>query len=117
MRLDLRDAWFRLIYCLGETHPCWWDVDTHVYEAFRPTEQTRHVFGGLCELAARIAALCGLGLFSTEVALSDGGGLMVVDYVNDPLDLRLQSKAVDGVPDTIVRAIAVRLAKVVAGGS
>jgi hypothetical protein len=31
---------------------------------------------------------------------------MVVDYVNDPIDLRLQSKATDGVPDQIVSHIA-----------
>jgi hypothetical protein len=36
-----------------------------------------------------------------------------VDYVNDPVDLRLQSKAVDGVPDAWVENIAGRLARMV----
>ncbi|MCC7511318.1 MAG: hypothetical protein IT296_01585, partial [Anaerolineae bacterium] len=36
--------------------------------------------------------------------------LLVVDYVNDPIDLRLQSRAADGVPDFIVERIAARIA-------
>jgi hypothetical protein len=47
-----------------------------------------------------------LDLFSTEIALTLDGLFMVVDYVNDPIDLRLQSKATDGVPDQIVSHIA-----------
>ena len=30
---------------------------------------------------------------------------MAVDYVNDSIDLRVQSKAHDGVPDEIVKAM------------
>jgi hypothetical protein len=36
--------------------------------------------------------------------------LLIVDYVNDPIDLRLQSRALDGVPDFIVEDIAARIA-------
>ena len=114
--LELGRAWFRLIYCLGKVHPCWWDVETHIYQVLQRSEQMEHIFDTLCALAARIAALCGLGLFSTEVALTDGDDFVVVDYVNDPLDLRLQSKAVDGVPDTVVRAIADRVAQLAVHG-
>jgi len=35
----------------------------------------------------------------------------VVDYVNDPVDLRLQSTTADGVPDAIVENISRRLAR------
>ena len=34
----------------------------------------------------------------------------MVDYVNDPIDLRLQSLAAEGVPDQIVTTIASELA-------
>jgi len=39
--------------------------------------------------------------FSTEIALAKDGRYVVVDYVNDPCDMRPQSKHFDGVPDTI----------------
>ncbi len=115
MSLEPDEAWFRIIYCFQEVHPCWWDVRTHVYRPVLRTERTQHALDGLCELTARVAAVCGLGLFSTEMALTDEGDFVIVDYVNDPLDLRLQSQAVDGVPDVIVEAIARRLAQVAAG--
>jgi hypothetical protein len=50
-------------------------------------------------------------LFSTEIALTKEGHFMVVDYVNDPVDLRMQSRAVDGVPDVYLESIAARLAR------
>jgi hypothetical protein len=39
---------------------------------------------------------------------------VVVDYVNDQIDLRLQSKILEGVPDDIVQDIAERLVNQVA---
>jgi hypothetical protein len=36
------------------------------------------------------------------MALENGGRYFVVDYVNDPCDMRPQSKNFDGVPDTII---------------
>ena len=116
IHLELGKAWFRLIYCLGQVYPCWWDVETHIYEPLYRSEQMEHIFATLWALATQIAALCGLGLFSTEVALTDGGDFVIVDYVNDPLDLRLQSKGVDGVPDTVVRAIADQVSLLAARG-
>lgn len=43
--------------------------------------------------------------FSTEIALTHEN-FLVVDYVNDDIDTRLQSRAVDGVPDEIMKAVA-----------
>jgi len=71
--------------------------------------------GGIHRVYSPAAHLCGLELFSTEVALTPDGLFVVVDYVNDQIDLRLQSKTPDGVPDTIVRDVAARLAALVAG--
>ena len=65
-------------------------------------------------LAGAVAAICGLGLFSSEIALSREGVFMVVDYANDPIDLRHQSSLASGVPDEIVQFIAERLAAVAA---
>jgi len=66
---------------------------------------------GLYEVARRIALICRLHLFSTEIALTVEGCFTAVDYVNDPVDLRLQSRAADGVPDAWVENIAGRLVR------
>jgi hypothetical protein len=65
-------------------------------------------------MVATIARISELELLSTEIALTPEGLFVVVDYVNDQIDLRLQSKANDGVPDYIVHTIAERLADLVA---
>ena len=66
--------------------------------------------GSLRVLTKRIERICRLDLFSTEIALTEQDRLLVVDYVNDPIDLRLQSRTLDGVPDFIIEDIAVRIA-------
>jgi hypothetical protein len=109
-----RPAWFRVLVCNGAVYPCWWDQHTHVYTRVTAEERFRFSLRGLYEVARRIALVCRLDLFSTEIALSENGCFIAVDYVNDPVDLRLQSKAVDGVPDTIVENISGRLARLAA---
>lgn len=108
--LDDRLAWFRILYCDGAIFSSWWDPHTHIYLPMTSTERFRFNLRGLVEMTRRIASLCCLDLFSTEIALSTEDRCVVVDYVNDPVDLRMQSSAVDGVPDAIVNKIARRLA-------
>ncbi len=112
-RLGSRMAWFRVIYCTGKVYPCWWDSSTHIYASVLSDEETRYHLGSLSTITSSIARLCGLELFSTEISLTADGRFVTIDYVNDPIDLRLQSKALDGVPDDIVRDIAERLAEFV----
>jgi hypothetical protein len=109
--LEGRPAWFRVLVCDGAVYPCWWDQHTHVYTPVRAEERFRFGLRGLYEIMRRIAQVCRLDLFSTEIALTTGGHFLAVDYVNDPVDLRLQSKAMDGVPDAIVENIAGRLVR------
>jgi hypothetical protein len=107
--LDSRPAWFRVIYCAGRIYPCWWDPHTHMYTPVTFAEKSGHNLDPLDDVTVVIAGLCRLDLFSTEIALTSAGLFVVVDYVNDQIDLRLQSQAMDGVPDEIVRDIAERL--------
>lgn len=107
--LDGYPAWFRVIYCMGDFHPSFWDVKTHVYTVLQPDSQT---YSNLRVVTTRIVEICELDLFSSEIALSVDEQLLVVDYVNDPIDLRLQSLAADGVPDKIVHDIVNRLVSV-----
>ncbi len=113
-QLDSRPAWFRVIHCAGRVYPCWWDTGTHIYTPVTFAEENRYRLTPLRHIAASIARVCRLELFSTEIALIPEGLFVVVDYVNDQIDLRLQSKAFDGVPDDIVRDIAGRLVALVA---
>lgn len=128
--VDGLPAWFRIIYCLGEIFVNYWDTSTHVYTPIResgghagppqPTPQTvgavlrdSPIIESLREVTRQIARLCQLDLFSTEIALTEDDRLLVVDYVNDPIDLRLQSRAADGVPDFIVERIATRVVEAI----
>jgi hypothetical protein len=108
--LDGLPAWFRVIYGLGEIYPCFWNVKTHIYTTLTVEAETRLELGTLRQVTERIAHVCCLDLFSTEIALTEAGDYFVVDYVNDPIDLRLQSHALDGVPDFIIENIAARIA-------
>ena len=112
-RLDGQPAWFRALYCGGMVFPCWWDTQTHLYAPV--TDDQAQTFGlrPLWEIMARIARVCRLDLFSSEIGLTEEGLFLVADYVNNPIDLRLQSQAADGVPDAIVESIAEQLAMLV----
>ncbi|NIO67595.1 MAG: hypothetical protein GTN71_00655 [Anaerolineae bacterium] len=113
-QLGSRSAWFRVIYCAGQVYPCWWDTRTHVYTPVTFAEESRYCLSPLHDITASIARLCRLDLFSTEISLTPDGLFVIVDYVNDQIDLRLQSKTLDGVPDDIVHDVAERLAGLVA---
>ena len=111
--LDGRPAWFRVLFCDGAVYPCWWDQHTHVYARVMAEEKARFGLRSLRQVSVQIAQICGLHLFSTEIAMTESGHFLAVDYVNDPVDLRLQSKAADGVPDVYVESIAARLVRLV----
>lgn len=107
-----RPAWFRVFYVGGEVWPCWWHPSTHVFTVLSAEEEARYGLGRLRDVTQRIAALCGLVWFSTEIASTADGQFTAVDYVNDSIDLRVQSRAVDGVPDEIVDAMARKLVSI-----
>lgn len=108
-------AWFRVIYCAGSVHPSLWDPTTHVYIPVTFLKEDQIRIDSLYEVTTFIASICGLDVFSTELCLTSDDRLVVVDYVNDPIDLRLQSRAFDGVPDEIVHDMVGSLATLVAG--
>ena len=108
--LDDTPAWFRVFYANGETHPCWWDTETHIYSHVTAQDVSQHRLGRLREITKRIASICKLDWFSTEIALADE--FIVVDYVNDEIDTRVQSQAMDGVPDEIMESITRQLVKI-----
>jgi hypothetical protein len=106
-------AWFRVFYSAGKTYPCWWHPLTHVFSIVTPADENKYTLLPLHDITQRIASLCKLDWFSTEIALTLEE-FVVVDYVNDGIDTRIQSKAVDGVPDEVMREITSQLVALVA---
>lgn len=102
-RLDGETAWFRVFWAFGSITPCWWHPDSHVYRAVEGN------FGSslspLLTITQRIHDVCQLDFFSSEIALTPSGKFVVVDYVNEICDMRLQSLHADGVPDQVVTKI------------
>src|SRR5207245_8531790 len=89
---------------------CWWKCCTDRYRLMTPPEA--HDFGlkPLEEIIRRIAALTGMQFCSSEVAQTDSGQFVVIDYMNDQCHMLSQSaNARIGVPDELVAAIAKRL--------
>jgi hypothetical protein len=110
-RLGDRPGWFRVLYCCGEVYPCWWATESHVYAPVSLAQEAHYRLDALRTLTCSVARLCRLELFSSEIAVSENGQALVIDYANDPIDLRLQSRCHEGVPDELVRFIAENLAR------
>jgi glutathione synthase/RimK-type ligase-like ATP-grasp enzyme len=106
-----RRAWFRVFFVCNAVIPCWWDDESHLYMPVTRAESTECELAPLHEITRTIADVCRLEFFSTEIALTGNGTFVVVDYVNDICDMRLQSVHPDGVPDAVVHAICVRLTR------
>ena len=104
-----RRAWFRVYFVCGTVIPCWWDDRTHRYIVFDP-QDSRGINGAELDRIIRvIAGISELDFFSAEVALDTHGRYVVIDYVNTPCDMRLQSKYANAVPDGLVQQIVAAL--------
>jgi hypothetical protein len=113
--LDGRRAWFRVLHVCGLALPCWWDDATRCYgEGVSPAERRRWGLDDLWWISGKAAEISGLRLFSTEIAREAGDRFVVVDYVNDPVDLRFRPHAREGMPAPVARHVAEALADWVA---
>ncbi len=100
-----RRAWFRVYFVCGVVIPCWWDDRTHRYIVFEPKDAELINIAELERIARVIAYVSHLDFFSSEIALDTHHRYVVIDYVNTPCDMRLQSKYANGVPDFLVQQI------------
>jgi hypothetical protein len=107
---DGHPAWFRVIYCVGQVFVSWWNPCSHVYTPLSFEERKQFNLDQLWDITWRIASLSQLELFSSEIAYAPDKRFKVIDYINDPIDLRPQSETVEGVPDAILEKIAQDLA-------
>ena len=103
--LEGRRAWFRVYWVLGRTFIVWWNDLTHLYGELKPVEEELYDLSPMRKIISKIAGISRLDFFSAEMALTADNRFVVVDYVNDIVDMRLQSSHADGVPDGVVRDI------------
>ncbi|MBC7187240.1 MAG: hypothetical protein H5U38_09425 [Calditrichaeota bacterium] len=113
MERDGKQFWFRGYYVCGLTQCAWWNDRTHVYQMLTAEDIARYELAPLFSIVEKIASICHLRFFSTEIALNQQGTFVVIDYVNELCDMRMQSRYADGVPDELVDLIATRLASYV----
>ena len=107
-RYGQRPAYFRVFYVFGSVWTCWWDCETHHYQLASPADG--YDLRPVEEIARRIAALTGMQFFSSEIAQTETGQLVAIDYVNDQCHLLSQGADPQiGVPDGLVCSIADRL--------
>jgi len=104
-QLPVGMAWFRTFMVDQNIYLCWWNKETHVYRPVLPVEEAEFGLEMLRSITRQIGEVCGLTLFSTEIAQSSDGRFVAVDYVNDQPDFRPRSKTPDGVPDTVLNNI------------
>ena len=109
--LDGKKAWFRVYYAGGNVIACWWDPQVHNSKKFAPEDMARYGLQEIERIATRIHEISRLNFFSTEIALTESMKYISVDYVNEPCDMRLQSKVWNGVPDEVVELVCDSLAQ------
>jgi hypothetical protein len=102
---DGKRGWFRVYRAFGEIIPCWWDDQTHRYTELTREEEERYRLQELRLVIETIESICNLDFFSSEIAVTEDSKFVVVDYVNEVCDMRLQSKFDNGAPDAIVHRI------------
>lgn len=109
-------AYFRAYFIFGRIWCCWWNCFSDLYREVDADEWSALQLEPLREITLSIARITGMGMFSTEIALSDSGEFVVIDYVNDQIHLLTQSSnPAIGVPDAVVLGIADALVDVVLG--
>ena len=106
MEKEGKRYWFRGFYAFGQTIFTWWDIYTHIYSEMTEEENKDQQFSELHTIINKIFNICKLNFFSTEIAMTDNGEFVVVDYINEACDMRPQFRYHDGVPDILIEEIA-----------
>jgi hypothetical protein len=104
-QIGSRRAWFRVYFVCGQIIPCWWDDRTHLYSVFSDEDRKLVDVSQLECISRSIARVAQLDFFSCEVAVDRNHRYVVIDYVNTPCDMRLQSRHANAVPDVLVQQI------------
>lgn len=107
--INQEPMWFRVYYVGKSVFITLWNPSTKIFRLLKEDELKDNNFRKCEIIAAKIASLSKLKLFSTEIAIQHNGELLIIDYVNDPIDLRTKSFHPDGIPDKLVEQIILAL--------
>ena len=87
--LNGEPVYFRVYFAFGSVWVCWWNCYTDRYRRLNPEDA---VWLAPCqEIIQRIASLTGMKFFSSEIAQTETGEFVVIDYVNDQCHMLSQS--------------------------
>ena len=112
---DGKRFWFRGFFVFDEVFCTWWHDQNHTYDMLSTEDVKAYGLLPIFENVKKIAQVCKLRFFSTEIAMTIKEEFVVVDYVNESCDMRLKSKYSDGVPDVLVQSIANRIVYYIKG--
>lgn len=109
-RMNETPAYWRVFYVFGEIWSCWWNCFTDYYREVTEQERSDLNLGKLEEIVRGVAALTKMSFFSSEIAQTESGEYVLIDYVNDQCHMLSQSANPKmGVPDAVVGGIARKL--------
>ncbi|RJP76427.1 MAG: hypothetical protein C4524_10140 [Candidatus Zixiibacteriota bacterium] len=107
-----RRAWFRVYHLFGEIRVCWWDNTTHIYDLMPCEEVGLMGFHDLRTLGLHLANRFPMQFFSTEIVYCSDGAPLLIDYINDPCDLRSRARIPNGVPEELLNWVFQRIFEV-----
>ena len=103
-------VYFRVYFVFGNVWVSWWNCYNDNYRLVTAAERAEFGLERLEDLIRRIAELTGMTFFSSEIAQTEDGEFVVIDYVNDQCHMLSQTAHPEmGVPDQLVASIARRL--------
>jgi hypothetical protein len=103
-------VYFRVYFVFGNVWVSWWNCYNDNYRLVTAAERAEFGVEQLEGLIRRIADLTGMTFFSSEIAQTEDGEFVVIDYVNDQCHMLSQTAHPQmGVPDQLVASIARRL--------
>ena len=109
-------AYFRVFFVFGAVFYSWWNCFTDGYRLLNPLEAQIYNLKPLEEIIRQVAALTSMNFFSSEIAQTDAGNFVLIDYVNDQCHMLSQSSDPRiGVPDRLVTSIARELVRATKG--
>jgi hypothetical protein len=100
-----RPLWFRVYHVMGAVWPSFWNPRSKRFAVVQEGDLEPALLEEIRSLSLRVARASRLRFFSSEFAVDIQGETVIIDYVNDPIDLRPESLHPDGIPNLLFEGI------------